>query len=106
MKTCKRYFKSALSIQDEYSESIHDACHVYMSALYYVSGTNQEKTTKHILKAENGTSTRKFLETTNSELFQPAFRRHGSARMWVLLFIHTMFCKIRINLSRQKMDSL
>ena len=27
MKTCKRYFKSALRIQDEYSESIHDACH-------------------------------------------------------------------------------
>ena len=28
-----------------------------MAALYYVSGANQEKTTKHILKAENGTST-------------------------------------------------
>ena len=62
VKTCKRYFKSALRIQDEYSESIHDACHVYLSALYYVSGANQEKTTKHILKAENGTSTRSFLK--------------------------------------------
>ena len=30
---------------------------------------------------------RKILETTNSDLFQPAFRRYGSARMWVLLFI-------------------
>ena len=62
VKTCKRYFKSALSIKDEYSESIHDACHVYLSALYYVSGANQEKTTKHILKAENGTSTEGFLK--------------------------------------------
>ena len=42
VKTCKRYFKSALAIQNEYSESIHDACHVYLSALYYVSGANQE----------------------------------------------------------------
>ena len=62
VKTCKRYFKSALNIQDEFSESIHDACHVYLSALYYVSGANQEKTTKHILEAENGTSTRSFLK--------------------------------------------
>ena len=62
VKTCKRYFKSALSIKDEYSESIHDACHVYLAALYYVSGTNQEKTTKHLLNAENGTSTRSFLK--------------------------------------------
>ena len=40
LKTCKRFFKSALNIQDEYSQSIHDACHVYLSALYYVSGAN------------------------------------------------------------------
>ena len=93
MKTCKRYFKSALSIKDEYSESIHDACHVYLSALYYVSGTNQEKTTKHLLKAENGTSTRSFLKPQILSLFQPAFRRHGSARMWVLLFIRPCFEK-------------
>ena len=62
MKTCKRYFKSALSIQDEYSESIQDACHVYMSALYYASGTNQEKMTKHILEAKNGPSFRNSLK--------------------------------------------
>ena len=62
VKTCKRYFKSALNIRDEYSKSIHDACHVYLSALYYVSGTNQEKTTEHILKAENETSTRSSLK--------------------------------------------
>ena len=62
VKTCKRYFKSTLSIQDEYSESTQDACHVYLSALYYVSGTNQEKTTKHLLKIENGTSTRSSLK--------------------------------------------
>ena len=65
MKTCKRYFKSALGIQDEYSESIHDACHVYLSALYYLSETNQEKTTKHILlllKVNNGISSRSFVK--------------------------------------------
>ena len=72
LKTCKRYFKSALSIQDEYSESIHDACHVYLSALYYVSGTNQEKTTKHLLKAENETSTGSFLK--------PQILSHSSLR--------------------------
>ena len=54
VKTCKLYFKSALGIQDEYSESIHDACHVYLSALYYVSGTNQERTIKHLMGAKNG----------------------------------------------------
>ena len=62
MKTCKRYFKSALSIKDEYSESIHDACHVYLAALCHVSGTKQEKTIKHILEAKNGTSSRSFLK--------------------------------------------
>ena len=56
VKTCKRYFKSALSIQDEYSESIHDACHVYLSALYYVSGANQETIIKHLMEANNGNS--------------------------------------------------
>ena len=60
VKTCKRYFKSALSIRDEYSGLIHDACHVYLSALYYVSRTNQEETTKHILEATNGTSSGSF----------------------------------------------
>ena len=54
VKTCKRYFKSALGIQDEYSESIHDACHVYLSALYYVSETDHERTIKHLKKAEKG----------------------------------------------------
>ena len=43
MKTCKRYFKSALGIQDEYSESIYKASHVYLAALYYAQGTNQGK---------------------------------------------------------------
>ena len=60
VKACKRYFKSALRIQDGYSESIHDACHVYLSALYYVSGANHEKTTQHSLEARNGTSYRGF----------------------------------------------
>ena len=58
LKTCKRYFKSALGIQDEYSESTHDACHVYLSALYYVSGTNQERTIKHLMEAKKGRSFR------------------------------------------------
>ena len=58
LKTCKRYLKSALGIQDEYSESIHDACHVYLSALYYVSGTNQERTIKHLMEAKKGRSFR------------------------------------------------
>ena len=62
VKTCKRYFKSALSIQVEYSESIHDVCHVYLAALYHVSGTNQEKTTEHILEAKNGSTFRSFLK--------------------------------------------
>ena len=56
VKTCKRYFKSALGRQDEYSESIHDACHVYLSVLYFVSGTNQEKAIKHCMDAKNGNS--------------------------------------------------
>ena len=43
VKTCKRYFKSALSMKDEYSESIHDACHVYLSALYHVSFIHKRK---------------------------------------------------------------
>ena len=58
VKTCKRYFKSALGIQDEYSESIHDACHVYLSALYYVSRTNPDRTIKHLKEAKNGGSFR------------------------------------------------
>ena len=62
VKTCKRYFKSALRIQDEYSESIHDACHVYLSALYYVSGKNEEKMTQHILEAKNGISSPSFFK--------------------------------------------
>ena len=62
VKTCKRYFKSALSIQDEYSESMHDACHVYLSALYYVSGANQETIIKHLMETKNGTSSGSFLK--------------------------------------------
>ena len=62
VKTCKRYFKSALSIRDEYSESIHDACHVYLSALYYVSGTNPEKSIKHCMEANKGSSFSNFLK--------------------------------------------
>ena len=54
VKTCKRYFKSALNIQDEYSESIHYACHVYLSTLYHLSGTNQETMIKHLLEAKKG----------------------------------------------------
>ena len=97
MKTCKRYSKSALNIKDEYSESIHDACHVYLSALYYVSGANQEKTSKHILKAENGTSTRSFLK--------PQILSYSSLRFVdTVAFYSTMLQKIKI--SRQKMDSL
>ena len=53
VKTCKRYFKSALGIQDEYSESIHDACHVYLAALYYVSEANQETIITHLMEAKN-----------------------------------------------------
>ena len=62
MKTCKRFFKSALNIQDEYSASIHDACHVYLSALYYVSGTNQEKSIKHCMEAKKIRSFSNFLK--------------------------------------------
>ena len=56
VKTCKRYFKAALSIQDEYSESIYDVCHVYLSALYYVSRTNPDRTIRHCKEVMNRTS--------------------------------------------------
>ena len=51
-KTCKRYFKSALSIQYEYSESIHNACHSYLAALYYASDViHSEKANMHCIRA-------------------------------------------------------
>ena len=62
VKTCKRYFKSALRIRDEYSASIHDACHVYLSALYYVSETSSEKVIKYCMEATKGGSFNNFLE--------------------------------------------
>ena len=78
VKTCKRYFKSALSIQDEYSESIYDACHVYLSALYYVSGTNQDKAIIHCMEAKNKTS-------FSSNTTKPYFMDYTS-----LLFVDTI----------------
>jgi len=105
VKTCKRYFKSALSIQDEYSESIHNACHVYLSTLYYVSGANQETIIKHILKADNGTSTRRFLK--------PQILNYSSLRFidtvahvcgFCFLFDHVL--QIQNKPKSKKMDSL
>ena len=77
VKTCKRYFKSALSIQDEYSETINDACHVYLSALYYVSETNQDKPSKHLMQAKNGSS--------SSDFFKPYIVSYST-----LLFVDTV----------------
>ena len=78
VKTCKRYFKSTLSIQDEYSESIDDACHAYLSALYYVSGKNQDKAIMHCLEAKNRTS-------LSSNTTKPYFMDYTS-----LLFVDTI----------------
>ena len=94
VKTCKKYFKSALSIQDEYSASIHDACHVYLSALYYVTGANQEKMTQHITEAKNWTS--------SNSLSKPQILSYSS-----LLFVDTVahvcgFCLLFDNVPKNK----
>ena len=49
LKTCKRYFKSALSTQDEFSESIHDESRLYLAALYYVSWKSHAKAVEHCM---------------------------------------------------------
>ena len=37
IKICRRYFKAAMSVEDEHSESINTTLNIYLAALYFVS---------------------------------------------------------------------
>ena len=73
LKTCKRFFKSALSVHDEYSESVHCSSNAYLAALYCVGEGNHEKTSKHLIQVEQsailGGSTQPELFDYHSILF-------------------------------------
>ena len=51
LKTCKRFFKSALGVQDEYNESIQLLSNAYLSALYCVSEESQARAEEHFTRA-------------------------------------------------------
>ena len=53
IKTCKRYFKSALKVQDEHRCSIYVLSRLYLSALYYESKTGYEKALEHVCAAND-----------------------------------------------------
>ena len=50
-KTCKRYFKCATNTANTSPSYLSDMCHLYLSALYYVSTVNKEKALQHCNKS-------------------------------------------------------